>query len=420
MKKVTIGGNRLGSGKKIKAEIRGFERSTHDLSYVWRSTMASGTLVPFMSQVALKNDTWDIELNCSVLTHPTIAPLFGSYKVQLDLFECPIRLYQAELHMNKLGIGLKMENVKLPTVLLEGDTPNLSKEIDNQQINSSCIFSYLGIRGIGYNMTGELYVEREFTAIDWIAYWDIYKNYYANKQEEIGVVIHNPVQPVNAVIESVFWMHYYDQSMELVNSENGGTSSGFVTIAKSSSIIINLSTYEEFDVDRLYIFMNGVKYRAKDVMLSWMFDAVNSRLVGTECIRNGGLQHIGFYWFDTSVGDYIDVEPKLKTFPLKNIDDFRMKLLKQDEGVRYKINDAELEPYCLPLRKHTDGDTVDARSILSSQEGLAIKTYQNDLFNNWVNTEWIDGDNGINAVTSVNVVDNKFTIDEFNMKKKVY
>ena len=63
---------------------------------------------------------------------------------------------------------------------------------------------------------------------------------------------------------------------------------------------------------------------------------------------------------------------------------------------------------------------VDARSILSSQEGLAIKTYQNDLFNNWVNTEWIDGDNGINAVTSVNVIDNKFTIDEFNMKKKVY
>ena len=166
MKKVTIGGNRLGSGKKMKAEIRGFERSTHDLSYIWRSTMASGTLVPFMSQVALKNDTWDIELNCSVLTHPTIAPLFGSYKVQLDLFECPMRLYQAELHMNKLGIGLKMENVKLPTVLLEGDTPNLGYEIDNQQVNSSCIFSYLGIRGIGYNMAGDMYVEREFTAVD--------------------------------------------------------------------------------------------------------------------------------------------------------------------------------------------------------------------------------------------------------------
>ena len=97
-----------------------------------------------------------------------------------------------------------------------------------------------------------------------------------------------------------------------------------------------------------------------------------------------------------------------------------MKLLKQDEGVRFKINDAELEPYCLPLKKHSDGVVIDARSVLSSQEGLAIKTYQNDLFNNWVNTEWIDGDNGINAVTSVNVVDNKFTIDEFNMKKKVY
>ena len=26
-----------------------------------------------------------------------------------------------------------------------------------------------------------------------LAYWDIYKNYYANKQEEEGVVIHTPV-----------------------------------------------------------------------------------------------------------------------------------------------------------------------------------------------------------------------------------
>ena len=60
MKKVTIGGNRLGSGKKMKAEIRGFERSTHDLSYVWRSTMASGTLVPFMKLVGLPTDTFEI------------------------------------------------------------------------------------------------------------------------------------------------------------------------------------------------------------------------------------------------------------------------------------------------------------------------------------------------------------------------
>ena len=46
--------------------------------------------------------------------------------------------------------------------------------------------------------------------------------------------------------------------------------------------------------------------------------------------------------------------------------------------------------------------------------------FRSDLFNNWINTEWIDGDNGISAITAINVVDSKFTIDELNIHKKVY
>ena len=108
---VTIGGNRLGAGNKNKAYMHGYERSTHDMSYVWRSTMAAGTLVPFMTELALPGDTFDIGLNCDVLTHPTIGPLFGTYKVQLDIFQVPIRLYQGRLHMNMLNIGMDRSKV---------------------------------------------------------------------------------------------------------------------------------------------------------------------------------------------------------------------------------------------------------------------------------------------------------------------
>ena len=48
--RVTIGGERLGAGKKMKAEMHEYERSTHDLSYAWRSTMSAGTLVPFLKK----------------------------------------------------------------------------------------------------------------------------------------------------------------------------------------------------------------------------------------------------------------------------------------------------------------------------------------------------------------------------------
>ena len=99
---VTLGGERLGGGKKMKVHLHNYERSTHNLSHVLRTTMSPGTLVPFLKQVALPGDTFDIELNADVMTSPTIGPLFGSFQLQYDVFVAPIRLYQAMLHMNML------------------------------------------------------------------------------------------------------------------------------------------------------------------------------------------------------------------------------------------------------------------------------------------------------------------------------
>ena len=52
--------------------------------------------------------------------------------------------------------------------------------------------------------------------------------------------------------------------------------------------------------------------------------------------------------------------------------------------------------------------------------GLCLKTHQSDLFNNWVNKDWVDGDNGINAVTDVDVSDGKLNLDALNLAQKVY
>ena len=52
--------------------------------------------------------------------------------------------------------------------------------------------------------------------------------------------------------------------------------------------------------------------------------------------------------------------------------------------------------------------------------GLLLKTYQSDIFNNWIKTEWIDGENGISAITAISTAGNKFTIDQLNLSKKVY
>ena len=182
----TLGGDRLGSGKKEKIHLKNYERSTHNLDYVWRSSMSAGTLVPFLCKPALTSSSWDIDLETVVKTLPTIGPLFGSYKVQLDVFLVPIRLYQGLLHMNALGIGMDMKSVKLPVLKMNATNPPIASNIDNFQINSSSIFHYLGIKGLGYrrnsdSSTHNWEVKREFNAIPFLAYYDIYKQYYSNK-----------------------------------------------------------------------------------------------------------------------------------------------------------------------------------------------------------------------------------------------
>ena len=83
---INIGGERLGSGAKMNVKTRSFERSTHDLGYIWRNTQAPGTLVPFMSTLMLPGDTFDIELNADVKTMPTFFYLFIMSMIIVSFF----------------------------------------------------------------------------------------------------------------------------------------------------------------------------------------------------------------------------------------------------------------------------------------------------------------------------------------------
>lgn len=192
-KKVTLGGDRIGSGNKNQVELQGFERSTHDLSNAWRTTMSAGTLVPFMVHPSLPGDVWEIQLDADVMTHPTIGPLLGSMKVQLDVFTVPMRLYNSWVHNNKLGIGLNMQNVKMPVYTIgawQESSDFMKTNPAKYPINNSHILKYLGISGVGLNYrTDQDYITRDFNAIPLLGYWDIFKNYYANKQEQWAYVI---------------------------------------------------------------------------------------------------------------------------------------------------------------------------------------------------------------------------------------
>ena len=61
--KVSIGKNTLGGGKKMTTRLNNYNRSTHDLSTVVRTSAAVGTLIPTFYQLVLPGDTFPAQLS---------------------------------------------------------------------------------------------------------------------------------------------------------------------------------------------------------------------------------------------------------------------------------------------------------------------------------------------------------------------
>lgn len=396
----TLGGGRLGAGKKMKVSLKNYERSTHDLSYIWRSSMSAGTLVPFMCEIGLPGDTFDIDLNVDVKTLPTIGPLFGSYKVQLDLFTAPIRLYSDKLTINALNVGMEMEQVVLPYFALEQMVKE-TQDLDNSQINPSSILKYLGISGIGYNSTGNDIV-REFNAIPLLAYWDIYKNYYANKQEKNGAVVHVDAPPViNKTIENFGVAGAIIDLYPTISASTTPITGGIIRYDwLPGAAVPNPATVN--------VYLEGY---------GWM-NFYDVCVAGSVTIDTGANEVYGtwnpIYYTWVKYYGYIDQgqtvtnKPKVVMFDLENIDRMRKFLMRGELDLR----DANLDPYTY-IWETPSG----IPNILSSQEGLGLKTYQSDVFNNWLDTTWI---NNINTATAVSTVGNSFNIDQLVLAKKVY
>lgn len=430
--KVTLGGERLGSGNKQKISMRNYERSTHDIGYTWRSSMAAGTLVPFMSELALPGDTHDIELNMSVLTLPTLGPLFGSYKVQADIFLCPMRIYNGKIHMNMLGIGNDMSKAKIPQIMLGATYYEEEGIDDNSQINASCIFSYLNIRGIGVPspLVDEAQVVRTFNAIPFLAYWDIYKQYYANKQEERGFFIHHDAEisttgiiQANLYIDNVIIGNIY---------EDGGTPYvGELTSVPECKLEIEFNNElgaEHPDETKIIINRGATSIPLVSVFESNKWELFQGKWWCTFWNYSGD---IGSYTYEVPEQSTPLPNPygggiTLKEFPLEQIDNMKMEILKSvNSSTNFLVNNAislnpsDFIPYFAPtLTNSSTGKDVYPQQF--SQEGLGIKTYQSDLFNNWISTEWIDGDGGVNEISAVSVDNGSFTIDALNLASKVY
>lgn len=439
--KKTLGGDRLRSESKMEVYLPNFGRSSHNVGKIIRTSQACGTIVPYWCQIGLDGTTFYIDITTKVKTLPTTGPVFGSFKHQIDVFVIPIRLYIAALHNNALGVGLNMSKVLLPRFnVYSGTTSIYENDTNRGQVNPSSLLSYLGIKGFGYSEVNPHL--RSFPAIFNLAYWDIFKNYYANKQEENAYVITgvDHIWKKISAGDGIAWNRVWtENSSETYPLSVNSQAPNFLKLEfeeKISPEIVNEIQFLTNDPDRPTHQVNKLTKLGD----AFIFERTDPDAMGLKKPENPKKatdiyvftvkKPIKIAYNEDKVGNIHLTMPdnqkiKLTQFPLKNIDDERSAILAAPSTSAYTMNNSKM-PYAaaiktIELPNYNHRKVYRSASSWYSQAGLAVKTYLSDRFNNWLNTEWIDGTTGgINAITAVDVSDGKLTMDALILQKKIF
>lgn len=438
--KKTLGGDRLRSESKMEVYLPNFGRSSHNIGKIIRTTQACGTIVPYWCQIGLDGTTFYIDITTKVKTLPTTGPVFGSFKHQIDVFVIPIRLYIAALHNNALGVGLNMSKVLLPQYQVYSANTSIYKNDTNRgQVNPSSLLSYLGVKGFGHSDVNQYL--RRFPAIFNLAYWDIFKNYYANKQEENAYVITgiNHIWKSICVGDGVKWHKEW--------TENKSTAYR-IAPTTDKPMYIKLEFEEDIspeEVGEIQFLTNIPDSTQKLNELTRLGDSLvfertdpealgvrepNNLRKATKVYAYKVKKTIQIAYNMDQTGENLITMPdnrkiQLTPFPLKNIDNERTKILAAPSTSVYIVNNGTM-PYgaatgTIELPNYDRSKNYHSSKAWFSQAGLAVKTYLSDRFNNWLNTEWIDGTTGgINAITAVDVTDGKLTMDALILQKKIF
>lgn len=396
-----IGKNTIGDNNKMSVSLHDYNMSTHDLSTIVRNTQSPGTLVPNLCLVAQKGDTFDIDVDSNVLTHPTTGPLFGSFKLEHHLYAAPVRLYNSWLHNNRTKIGLNMAKVKLPqiNITLNKQSDTVTKEEEQwNQVNPSCLLAYLGIRGFA-NMEGSTSKNISKNALPILAYYDIFKNYYANTQEENFYIIGNTEELIVTI------------NGKRINPNSIPSNEG--RINSSGVIIISPKTIKQ---DEIQIKVSKNTPTGQSQILA-------PGDIGSIGVEGETLKLItnkiptGEIWYIRSIQTINRIT--LESYPLENLDTIRDKILLTAGDVVFDISNTTMS--VAPFTNFAKRKAVNNKlNTTDPQYGLCLKTYNSDLYQNWINTEWIEGVNGINEASAVNVEDGTLSMDALNLAQKVY
>lgn len=405
----TLGKNTLGDNNKMKVAMRDYDMSTHDISTIFRSSVGVGMLVPFCKILCQKGDIIDLNLINKTLTQPTLGPLFGSFKLQHFLFFGGFRLYNSWLHNNRTGIGMKMSDIKLP--MMKADTSGTATNAKTN-ISASALYKYLGwssSRRTGSSATTGVLKN----GVPLLMYLDIFKNFFANTQEDKFYMLKGAGEITLDIQDTYHSSHDGNYTI--------GKNQESVQITNSTNIRTNLT---KIDYQRFWDSIK-VTVMTSDGALVYrkLGELTTNALTNTITLNSVSANpYATILQFFTTKETAKFVKTELSQYNLKILDQIRDVILHKKGNETLVITSSsvgESENGSTELAKFID-DIIKSQS--NKLGGMLLKTYDSDIFNNWVKTDWIDGAGGITEITSIDITanDGKLTMDALNLQQKVY
>ena len=405
----TLGKNTLGDNNKMKVAMRDYDMSTHDISTICRTSLGVGMLVPFCKILCQKGDIIDLNLINKTLSQPTLGPLFGSFKLQHFMFFGGFRLYNSWLHNNRTGIGMKMSDIKLP--MIKANTSGTATDAKTN-ISASALYKYLGWTGSRRTGTGATNGVLK-NGVPLLMYLDIFKNFFANTQENnfymlkgAGEVKFNITKTYKNLNDGIYIIGKNQETIKITN-----------TTTIQAGLILN--KYEGFWSSIEVKILNS-----KGSVLSKTLAELTTN-ASTAAITLNNIDADPFatiLLFSTTKDTAKFIKTGLGQYNLKVLDQIR-------DVVLHKKGNETLILAGPELNEANNGSTELTNffnDIINSQAnklgGMLLKTYDSDIFNNWIKTDWIDGAGGITEITSIDITanDGKLTMDALNLQQKVY
>lgn len=405
----TLGKNTLGDNDKMKVAMRDYDMSTHDISTIFRSSVGVGMLVPFCKILCQKGDIIDLNLINKTLSQPTLGPLFGSFKLQHFLFFGGFRLYNSWLHNNRTGIGMKMSDIKLP--MMKANTSGIATSATTN-ISASALYKYLGwskSKRSGAGATNGVLKN----GVPLLLYLDIFKSFFANTQEKNFYMLKG-AGAVTLDIQDTYQSSHDGNYTIGKNQES-------VQITNSTNIHINIT---DIDYQRFWDSIK-VTVMTSDGELAYrrLGELTTNALTDTITLNSVSANpYATILQFFTTKETAKFIKTKLGQYDLKVLDQIRDVILHKKGNQTLTLAGDYVN--------ETNGGSKDLKNFLDelvdSQSnklgGMLLKTYDSDIFNNWIQTDWIDGAGGITEITSIDITasDGKLTMDALNLQQKVY